>query len=126
MIRRECPATDSEGAWAVASSNASRTALRSAGDKPSYSALSSASSCRASSKVHAGVRDCVLSKDSLIVACFMTGDNAAGLPNTNETHVSWNQFSFQCVMVDPEDASARNAGGDLPNIRHSAGGSAMR
>jgi len=46
----------SKAASVVAAVNASRTAVRSFGDKASYSALSSASSCRASSNVQAGTR----------------------------------------------------------------------
>ena len=49
---------DPDIASAAASANASRTAVRSSGDKASYSALTPASSCRASSSVHAGIRVC--------------------------------------------------------------------
>ena len=58
MLRLVEAAGCSETVSAGASANASRTALRSSGDKASYSALSSASSCRASSSVHAGTRVC--------------------------------------------------------------------
>jgi len=65
MLRLTEAAGCPKAASAAASANASRTALRSSGDKESYSALSSASSRRASSSVHAGTRVCgVLSSDS--------------------------------------------------------------